>query len=335
MIKNMNRKTNGLFLGMAGSGKTTLIQDEIECLLKTKDNANVYVINVGRDYEDFADEKNGAIIRVDNTENFINPFDVCLLKNELNLDDDIVWKNVLSNKFDFICSIFEDMSDKELTRSQVNALEHSLVDVYDKFIAHSRSSFNVDMSFCPTIDDLYRLLKNGGNAYDTLASIIKKNPEKAAYLSHKTNIPHPYTNLFYYEVSYLDNSTLEYYLCLSDVWNRAKASSRNGIKNYIYLEDMAYILKNKRMSDVLASLWKTAKKYDITLIGSVQSAELLGRRSSGILLNTPNIYMLTQAPISAHFLKEQFAFNEEQMKKLMNMHPGKGLVIDCGEIYDL
>lgn len=336
MVKREGINNSSLIIGMPGSGKTYFAKEEISELLK-EDNTKVYIIDLGRDYLDFAKERNGVILSPNNTDIFINPFDYC--SNKIDAED----LCLIPSKFNFIASLIEELSGQTLNSKQCAVLDKHLIAIYkDYFDFIQNSDFEqyvqiINRDLCPTIVDLCNSLSSDDSVdAKEILNLIDSDLNKKKYLEHKTNLCLPSDkNLFVYNISHFNCCVLEYYLCLSDIWNRIKENKDNRLNTYVYLEGVDILLDNHSMQGCISSLWKCSRKFSASFTGILQYADEDFAYSNNFiyLLNNSAYYFLFHPDRkTANFFEKIGVLTDEQIEQIPSMPINQGFVYYDGSL---
>ncbi len=330
-LKGQN--SNGLILGMPGSGKSFSAKLEMTQVFLSSDKNEIFVIDPQAEYRPLCESLGGQVIRIaPGSDTHINPFDMDISKDKTS-DDPVTVKS------DYICSICENAigGHMGLNPVQISVIDRCVRILYEPYLTHMDRlrqkgiDRTCDREMSPTFQDFYRLLKKQP---EPEAEYIRLAIEKYCVGSYntfafQTNVD---TNNRFVVYDIRDIGTgmneMGMQVCLNDIWNRTIANKARGIRTWIYIDELYVLTQSESCVRFLTYMWKQFRKYGGVPTGITQNIEdlLMNRESRGIINNSPFILMLNQSAEDRNEIGAMLHISEAQLNYIKNADSGQGLI---------
>ena len=224
------QNSNGMILGMSGSGKSFTAKMEMTQVFLTDQKNEIFVIDPQAEYRPLCESLGGQVIRIaPGSDTHINPFDMDINNDGKDTDDPVTVKS------NYICSICESAIGGHygLNPVQVSVIDRCVRILYEPYLEYmdeqQRQGNNItcDKDKCPTFRDFYNLL---AKQPEPEAEYIRLAIEKYCVGSYntfafKTNVK---TNnrFIVYDIRDIGTGMREMgmQVCLNDIWNRTIAN---------------------------------------------------------------------------------------------------------------
>lgn len=335
MINRLNgQNSNGLILGMPGSGKSFLAKlSMIQAFLADKNN-EIFVIDPQSEYISLCEAVQGQVARLAPSSNtHINPFDLDITRDAKSGDDPVTVKS------DYICSICESAIGGHLGLNpvQVSVIDRCVRMLYEPYLEHmdklrrQGEEITCDRAATPTFRDFYYLLRKQP---EPEAEYIRLAIEKYSIGSYNmfafhTNIDTD-NRFVVYDIRDIGSgmSEMGMQICLNDIWNRTIANKKRGVRTWIFIDELYILTQSENCSKFLMHIWKQFRKYGGVPTGITQNVEdlLTNRESRGIINNTPFIVMLNQSNEDRNEIGAMLHISEAQLNYIKNADFGQGLI---------
>lgn len=352
---------HGAVFGMAGTGKTTLVIDEIIENKKRRPEDIICVIDPNGEYEDRLNmaqmSKEVAVMKI-GVDAFVNP---CFMAvTEISGEASFL----TAEKGDFFEGLVEMMVKRPLTsieRSHIHTAVHKMYGEYTKdFDKEKKKSLYayLEEDGSPTLGSFYECLVEIDNA---LAVSIE--PYVNGFLARSTQGGIVGTNfgetsdmtIYIYDLSEIPDSLksmVEYccyeYICQKTLIMRAKDSENKSDFRYVwlYMEQFETYLRTASNAQSIKNRFKSARKLGLnmmfimqsmhTLVGSIDEhysnddVETYGR---AIFNNIGHLYIFRQSPKNAEELKEFISCEEidDARKVIRNLNVGECVYDDISQ----
>lgn len=331
-LKGQN--SNGLILGMPGSGKSFSAKLTMIQAFLSDQNNEIFVIDPQAEYRPLCEALGGQVIRIaPGSDTHINPFDLDITSDSKGGDDPVTIKS------DYICSICESAigGHMGLNPVQVSVIDRCVRYLYQPYLEHMErrkqegSTITCDRSMSPTFKDFYHLMCRQP---EPEAEYIRLAIEKYCVGSYKTfafqtNIG---TNNRFVVYDIRDIGTgmneMGMQVCLNDIWNRTIANKLRGIRTWIFIDELYVLTQSENCARFLMYIWKQCRKYGGVPTGITQNTEdlLTNRESRGIINNSPFIVMLNQSSEDRSEIGAMLHISEAQLNYIKNADSGQGLI---------
>lgn len=334
------QNSNGMILGMPGSGKSMAAKFEMtQAFLADKKN-ELFVVDPQAEYgplaEQFADDS--QVIRIaPGSDTHINPFDLDITNDAKDGDDPITVKS------DYIGSICASAIGGHMG---LNPLQTSVIDrvvrkLYEPYMEHMEelkrqgSDITCDRAMSPTFLDFYNLLRKQP---EPEAEYIRIAIEKYCIGSYNTfafptNVE---TNKRFVVYNIRDIGTgmreMGMQICLNDIYSRTIANKKRGVRTWIYVDELYILTSSELCSRYLMYLWKQLRKFGGVCTGITQNVEDLttNRESRALINNSPFILMLNQSSEDRAEIGSMLHISDAQLNYIKNADSGAGLIY-CGK----
>ena len=332
----INRKTsktnsNGIILGMPGSGKSFAAKREmIDAILCTDDY--VYIIDPQGEYSPLVKALHGEEVEISATAGrYLNPLDM-----DIGYADS---GDPVRTKADYLCSICEIAigSIYGLSSEQKSIILRSTRLTYDGYMKHMADlrkrgdTRTIDKDAMPTLPDFYEVLlkQDEDEALHIAKALEYYTDDSFDAFSRKTNV-NPKNRVVSFNISGMEESIWEFGLtvCLNTMWNQLIENHKRGKRTWIYFDEFHLLTRLESSAKITGKLWKMARKWGGIPTGITQNVEdLLESADSRKIINTSAfVYMLEQAPADAMALQELFHISDTQLEYLNSGGNGVGLI---------
>lgn len=332
--------SNGLILGVPGSGKSFTAKKEIVCVaLNTNDD--IYIIDPESEYQPLISALGGEVIKLAvGRRVFVNPMDMDInYAKDTDGDSDPV-----TMKADFISSICETVVGKRrgLSSSERSIIDRCVRNLYQPYLKHiheinlnrpeGSEEITCDRNAMPTLTDFYSLLLTQPEieAQNLALALELYTTGSLDIFAHRTNVD-TQNRFVVYDIREIGSSLKELGLriCLNDMWNRIISNFvKFGKRTWAYIDEFYLLLQSESSAVFLQQVWKRARKWMGVMTGITQNVEdlLNSPAARGIINNCNFILMLNQSPIDRMSLATLLKISEAQLSYITNSDPGQGLL---------
>ena len=329
----LNRKTsktnsNGVFLGMPGSGKSFSAKREMYSAILCTDDI-VYIIDPQGEYSNMVKAFGGEALDVGpSSDVYMNPLDM-----DLNFDDG---KDPVKAKMDSVLSFCEIAVDNVygLDVEQVNVIKKSTRLLYEDYIKRMNENRKkgdtrtINKEIMPTLGELYDILYTQGDEGRYIAKALENHMDTPTF-ANRTNIDIK-NRVVSFNLADMGESEWEFGLnvCLNTMWNQLIENHRRGKRTWIYFDEFHLLTRYASSARTTGKLWKMARKWGGIPTGITQNVEdLLGSPDSRRIIGTSAfVLMLEQSPQDALALQELFHISDTQLEYLTSGDNGVGLI---------
>lgn len=333
---NGGQNSNGLILGMPGSGKSFAAKLEMAEAFLSDDNYEIFVIDPQAEYRPLCEALGGQVIEVSPTsKTHINPFDMDMAWDDDGKESD----NPIKVKSDYICSIVESAIGGHygLNPVQTNVIDRCVIKIYDEYLEHmeqlrrSGSKITCDRNAAPTLKEFYELLRTQPESEARYLATAMEKYCVGSYdtFAYKTNVD---TNnrFVVYDINKIGTGMNEIgmQICLNDIWNRTMQNKKRGIRTWIYIDELYILTQSQLCSRFLMYMFKQLRKYGGIPTGITQNVEdlLVNRESRALINNCGFIIMLNQSADDRAAIGEMLHISESQLSYIKNADSGSGLI---------
>lgn len=328
------QNSNGLILGIPGSGKSMEAKSEMNQVFLRDDKNEIFVIDPQREYGPLCRSHNGQIIKIaPNTKTYINPFDMDV-SPEANENNDPI-----RVKSSYICSVCETVIGGE---GGLNPIHTTIIDrvvrkIYEPYIEHmdtirrNGSTVSCDPSKCPTFVDFYDEL---GRQPEPEAEYIRLAMEKYCIGSYDTFAHH--TNIetnnrfVVYDIKDIGTGLMEMgmQVVLNDIWNRCIFNKTRNVRTWIYIDEMYLLTASASCSKFLNYIWRQVRKFGGVPTGiSHQVTDFYKNKDAQVLLdNSPFLVLLNQQKDDRDQIGAKLGISDAQLDYIKNAESGTGLI---------
>lgn len=331
-LKGQN--SNGMILGMSGSGKSFAAKMEMTQVFLADEKNEIFVIDPQAEYRPLCEQLGGQVIRIaPGSDTHINPFDMDINNDGKDTDDPVTVKS------NYICSICESAIGGHygLNPVQVSVIDRCVRILYEPYLEHmdqlarSGSKVTCDKDKAPTFRDFYNLL---AKQPEPEAQYIYLAIEKYCVGSYntfafKTNVETD-NRFIVYDIRDIGTGMREMgmQVCLNDIWNRTIANKSRGVRTWVYIDELYVLTQSESCARFLMYIFKQIRKYGGAPTGITQNVEdlLANRESRGILNNCDFILMLNQSSEDRAEIGSMLHISEAQLNYIKNAESGRGLI---------
>lgn len=322
---------NGLIFGSSGSGKSFTAKMEMTQILLRHPHSQVFVIDPQGEYWPLAENFGGQhIVLAPGSGVYVNPLDLDLSEDDSGEMDPITMKS------DFVISMFDIIigKNRQLDPIHTSILDKCVRKLYAPYVEEMRKEGKTfDPGRCPTLADLYHLLKMMANEQYEAKMLADSLYQYAIgsfdTFAHRTNVE---TNkrLVVYDTKSLGTGMKELglHICTNDVWNRMLTNSQKGVFTWLYIDEFHVLMESESTTAFIKKLWKIARKVNGSLTGITQNTEDLLRSADtrAIVNNTSFVLMLNEPLMDRQNLAELFNLSAAQLDYITDSQKGHGLL---------
>lgn len=309
---------NGWVLGVSGSGKSFFSKFEVALNAFYNTEDDILILDPENEYGPLVELLGGQKITISgSTNNHINAMDMVR-----DCDDD---ENPISNKAQFIMSIYEQISGKGAVRAaERSIIDRAVTQIYRPYMLRISDTI-------PTLVDLYELIKTYQESEaENIALALEM------YVNGNMNVFAKETNvdvnnrIVCYDIMDLGETLkpVGLLVMLDNVMNRVIENRKKGKYTHIYIDEAHLFFKNEFSSDFLARAWKRFRKYGGLITGITQNiTELLSSDTAKLMLaNSEFIIMLNQSGEDQQVLSKLLNISAEQLSFINNAPIGQGIM---------
>ena len=328
------QNSNGLILGMSGSGKSFSAKQEMTQVFLSNEENEILVVDPQAEYRPLCEALGGQVIRIaPSSDTHINPFDLDVTEDRKNGDDPVTIKS------DQICSICSSAIGGHLGLNpiQTSVIDRCVRSLYEKYLEHmdmlkqQGSTITCDRAACPTFKDFYQLLSRQPEPEAEYLRIALEKYCMGSYdtFAYQTNVD---TNnrFVVYDIRDIKTGMQEMgmQVCLNDIWNRTINNRTRGKRTWIYIDELYVLTQSTLSARMLMYMWKQFRKYGGVPTGITQNVEdlLTNRESRGIMNNSSFILMLNQSADDRQEIGAMLHISEAQLDYIKNADSGQGLI---------
>jgi len=304
---------NAFLLGVPGSGKSFNAKEQITFLALATDD-DILVCDPEREYSALIETLGGAVIRIAaGSRDHINALDMA---------DGYSDNDPISEKSEFIMSLFEQLDESGVTARQKSLIDRCLSDVYTKFL---------DLDTPPTLKDLRDelLAQPEPEAQELALSLELFTSGSLDVFAHPTNVDTQNRMLVYDIYDLGKNLKSMGLLVITDAMlNRVTKNWRQGKRTHLFIDEFHVVFENEHSGAFFNSAWRRFRKRNAFPTAITQNVEYLldSTLASTMLSNSEFIVMLNQAAADRENLAKLLNISPEQMSYITNSDPGHGLI---------
>lgn len=276
---------HGGIFGATGTGKTTLVVNEIEKVHNENPNDLIYVIDPIGEYKGLLERKNIPFVNLKiGVDTFINP---CFMPLT---DDDMVAENngsvTIAEKSDFLASFAESIMFRCLNKKEFHSICEASERMYESIVKqYKKEQSGLSERISPTFVDFYEgLLESDDKDVLALAMAIEplavgrysqaisyrtkevKDGKEPAYLDCPFNDEN---TVYIFDLSAVPYSqkSITMLCCFEYLCQHAKAIRYREKKcSWLYLEEFHEYLMNTRVASYLEQKFKYSRKFGIKMM---------------------------------------------------------------------
>ena len=321
---------NGLIFGSSGSGKSLAAKNEMEQILLSRPNDQIFVIDPQGEYTPMVKINKGLKVSfTPGAKTYINPLDL-----DISDSDDEDGGNPVAAKIDFITNMVKTIKKAPLTSTEEAVLAKAIGKIYDPYIKELEATgITINKSKCPTLTSLYQELMLQGRT-------ITEAKQLCEYLSmftvgqfdnfaHRTNVMTD-NRLTCYNIKAVGTKMKElaYQICLNDIWNRMIENSKKGIYTWLYIDEFHILLESEAATLMLKRIWKMSRNWLGVPTGIMQNAADLIKNNDtmAIFNNTSFVIMLKGQLTDRNAFQQLLNLSTAQLEYITDSDVGHGLV---------
>lgn len=314
---------NELVFGDAGQEKILFMKQEllqfaVDRMNNVKERSQVLVIDSDGEFLSLANVSNGHAISIKDSS--IDIFEKCNSIKE-NEDEDVRWGCRYYIAFDFAVALCEQLYGKCLSARTKSYIYDIVRRMYE------------DNGLKPTLSTFYNELTQikDSSEINNLCEYIK-------LFCKSNNTPEEKENkLIVYDLHEFPEAYMgaAYVFCLLDIYKHMKENYKNGIKTYVYIDNMYQLFSfgDYGSADILSHMWIAARMHNASFYGICDDISILKTScGSKILMCTQNIRIFHLNSSDCNLLKHFFYFSDEEIRIISDLHPGSGVLIRDGYI---
>lgn len=315
MVNKENLLNQSSFLlGIPGSGKSFSAK-ELIAFLSLSTNDDILICDPEGEYSALVNAMGGEVIEISaSSKDHINAMD--MLEG---YGDGI---NPVSNKSEFILSLFE-----QLDKNSLGAREKSIIDRCTSLVYEDYRNTGI----MPTLITLReKLLEQPEKEAKNLALSLELFANGSLNVfAHKTNVD---TNnrIISYDIYKLGKQlkTLGLLVITDAMLNRVSENFKKGKRTHIFIDEIHVMFANEYSSTFFNSAWRQFRKRNAYPTAITQNVEYLlsSVDASTMLSNSEFIVMLNQAASDRKELAKLLNISDEQMSYITNSDAGCGLI---------
>lgn len=315
MVNKENLLNQSSFLlGVPGSGKSFSAKELITFLsLSTTDD--ILVCDPEGEYSALVTAMGGEVVEISaSSRDHINAMDM--------LEGYGDGVNPVSDKSEFILSLFEQLDKKGLGPKQKSIIDRCTALVYDDYYK---------TNVMPTLIDLRKkLLEQPEKAASDLAlSLELFTSGSLNVFSHETNV-NTSSRIISYDIYKLGKQlkTMGLLVITDAMINRVAENYKKGKRTHIFIDEIHVMFENEYSAAFFNSAWRQFRKRNAYPTAITQNVEYLlsSVDASTMLSNSEFIVMLNQASSDRQELARLLNISDEQLSYITNSDAGCGLI---------
>ena len=305
---------NAFILGVPGSGKSFITKEQI-AVLALATNDTILIADPESEYTPLVNALGGEVIKISaGSKDHINAMDM-----EDGYGDS---KDPLSDKSEFIMSLFE-----QLDKKGVDSVEHSIIDRCVREVYKDSKQNHIT----PTLSTLrQKLLAQKEPEARKLALKLELFTEGSLNVfAHETNV-NVNNRIISYDIHSLGKQlkTMGLLVITDAIINKVNSNWLQGKRTHIFIDEFHIVFENEYSASFFNSAWRQFRKRDGFPTGITQNVEYLldSVQASTMLSNSEFIIMLNQAYQDRNRLADLLNISDEQMGYITNAQAGCGLI---------
>lgn len=315
MVNKENLLNQSSFLlGVPGSGKSFSAK-ELITFLSLSTNDDILVCDPEGEYSALVTAMGGEVVEISaSSRDHINAMDM--------LEGYGDGVNPVSDKSEFILSLFEQLDKKGLGPKQKSIIDRCTALVYDDYYK---------TNVMPTLIDLRKkLLEQPEKEASELAlSLELFTSGSLNVFSHETNV-NTSSRIISYDIYKLGKQlkTMGLLVITDAMINRVAENYKKGKRTHIFIDEIHVMFENEYSAAFFNSAWRQFRKRNAYPTAITQNVEylLLSVDASTMLSNSEFIVMLNQASSDRQELARLLNISDEQLSYITNSDAGCGLI---------
>lgn len=305
---------SAFLLGVPGSGKSFSAK-ELITFLSLSTNDDILICDPEGEYSALVNAMGGEVIEVSaSSRDHINAMDM--------LDGYGDGVNPVSDKSEFILSLFEQLDKKGLGPKQKSIIDRCTALVYDDYNK---------TGVMPTLIDLRKkLLEQPEKEANELALSLELFTNGSLNVfAHETNV-NTRSRIISYDIYKLGKQlkTMGLLVITDAMINRVSENYKKGKRTHIFIDEIHVMFANEYSAAFFNSAWRQFRKRNAYPTAITQNVEYLlsSVDASTMLSNSEFIVMLNQASSDRQELARLLNISDEQMSYITNSDAGCGLI---------
>lgn len=305
---------SAFLLGVPGSGKSFSAK-ELITFLSLSTNDDILICDPEGEYSALVNAMGGEVIEISaSSRDHINAMDM--------LDGYGDGANPVSDKSEFILSLFEQLDKKGLGPKQKSIIDRCTALVYDDYNK---------TGVMPTLIDLRKkLLEQPEKESNELALSLELFTNGSLNVfAHETNV-NTRSRIISYDIYKLGKQlkTMGLLVITDAMINRVSENYKKGKRTHIFIDEIHVMFANEYSSAFFNSAWRQFRKRNAYPTAITQNVEYLlsSVDASTMLSNSEFIVMLNQASSDRQELARLLNISDEQMSYITNSDAGCGLI---------
>lgn len=315
MVNKENLLNQSSFLlGVPGSGKSFSAK-ELITFLSLSTNDDILVCDPEGEYSALVTAMGGEVVEISaSSRDHINAMDM--------LEGYGDGVNPVSDKSEFILSLFEQLDKKGLGPKQKSIIDRCTALVYDDYYK---------TNVMPTLIDLRKkLLEQPEKEASELAlSLELFTSGSLNVFSHETNV-NTSSRIISYDIYKLGKQlkTMGLLVITDAMINRVAENYKKGKRTHIFIDEIHVMFENEYSAAFFNSAWRQFRKRNAYPTAITQNVEYLlsSVDASTMLSNSEFIVMLNQASSDRQELARLLNISDEQLSYITNSDAGCGLI---------
>lgn len=316
------RTPNGLILGKPGYGKSFAAKREMfnSFFVSTDD---ILILDPEREYGGLVCALKGQIINLSNgAKTYINPMEIDISLLEIKDKE----YDPITDQIDFLVSLCEQLMGGKigLNQEEIAIVITSAQAVYDRWLQEPT------VETMPILEDLYEeIIKEKDDTSFRLARKLRVFINTYDIFNHHTNV-NIENRLVCFVIKDLGRILKPAGMCIIQnfIWKRTAANRQIGKYTRVYFDEFHLLLRDPKTQEYSIEIYKRFRKWGGIVTGITQNVKDLLRSTEVevIFENTDFIIMLNQGPGDARILQEKLEISVYQMKYVVNVTEGRGLL---------
>lgn len=305
---------SAFLLGVPGSGKSFSAK-ELITFLSLSTNDDILICDPEGEYSALVNAMGGEVIEISaSSRDHINAMDM--------LDGYGDGANPVSDKSEFILSLFEQLDKKGLGPKQKSIIDRCTALVYEDYNK---------TGIMPTLIDLRKkLLEQPEKEANELALSLELFTNGSLNVfAHETNV-NTRSRIISYDIYKLGKQlkTMGLLVITDAMINRVSENYKKGKRTHIFIDEIHVMFANEYSSAFFNSAWRQFRKRNAYPTAITQNVEYLlsSVDASTMLSNSEFIVMLNQASSDRQELARLLNISDEQMSYITNSDAGCGLI---------
>lgn len=310
---------NELVFGDVGQGKNLFMKQEllqfaVERMDNVKDHSQVLVIDSDGEFLSLAKPVHGSIVSVKSSG--VDIFAKCAFVQEF--EDFCSWSNKKNIAFDFAVALCEQACGKHLSGRTKSTINNIVWQMYT----------DTDPTMSVFYNKLVRL--NDSLEINNVCECVKPLCLLGGKLKeHKENKFTVY-DLHDFSKAYIGTA---YVYCLLDIYKHMVENYQNGIKTYVYIDNISKLLSLDSSAYILSYIWIKGRMFNASFYGMCDDVNMLKTiYGNKIFMSTQNVRIFHSNSFDRNFLKNLLCFSDEQITLISQLHPGSGVLVRDGYV---